>query len=535
MRAQIRVFPSCAVPARKLFSAALFTIALAGLVLAGCGTTPVQEAASRQTDAQKLQKKYASYSTPQLQLKREQVAATIPAWYWGTGLAGAIQGIKIEGKKKEVAEIDRELLRRVESGDRTGQHGVSFIVISDPPGAKIEGDGRFLGIAPTVVTYSGNVGATSTIRATPATLERPWLGFLYGIKEIDGKLTRDLASVGVVRFVNPNSPASTMGVMKGDRIIAINGVSLPEVTDSKESTDAHLAAYRDQLSRVGFGGEVTLKIRRGGREQELRGRTSEQVEGVYYVQEKVIQPVFFDNQVIMFDMRVQTGTPITVGGGAGRASPPQGTTSTGTGFVVAEGGYVLTCQHVTAKSDEIEVRDGTGAKHKAKVVASDAGNDLCLLKAEELDIKPIPAAPPNSVSAGEIVYCLGYPLPGDLGNQTPVAGNGVVASLRGLKGDPRHLQVTVPINPGNSGGPILDAYGRWVAVASHKLSDLYGLATTGQAPQGINFAVKGTLVVPLFDSIPEVKLPVSDAKEKITLEDATKRLSGSIVFISAKH
>ncbi len=93
----------------------------------------------------------------------------------------------------------------------------------------------------------------------------------------------------------------------------------------------------------------------------------------------------------------------------------------------------------------------------------------------------------------------------------------------------------MPINPGNSGGPILDGYGRWVAVASHKLSDFYGLATTGQAPQGINFAVKGTLVVPLFDSIPEVKLPVSDSKERIALNEAAQRLSPSIVLITAKH
>jgi S1-C subfamily serine protease len=174
-------------------------------------------------------------------------------------------------------------------------------------------------------------------------------------------------------------------------------------------------------------------------------------------------------------------------------------------------------------------------KHKAKIVTSDTENDLCLLKADTLNFKPIPAAPPNSVSSGETVYCLGYPMEGVLENQNPVAGSGVVASLRGLKGDPRHLQVTAPVNPGNSGGPVLDVYGRWIAVASHKLSDFYGLATTGQTPQGINFAVKGSLVVPLFDSIPEVKLPIGEGKEKIPLEDAVRQLSGSVVFITAKQ
>lgn len=326
-----------------------------------------------------------------------------------------------------------------------------------------------------------------------------------------------------------------MGMWNGDRITEVSGVVLPENTGSKESATACWAAFRKELSRVGFGENVTLKILRNGRAQELRGRTSEQLQGVYYVQEKVIQPSRFDQQVIFFDLRTPTSTPIALAAEGNPTLPPKGAASTGTGFVVAEGGYVLTCQHVIGKSDDIEVRVRTGAKHKAKVIASDSENDLCLLLAEKLDIRPIPAAPPNSVSAGETVYSLGYPMEGVLENQNPVAGSGNIASLRGLKGDPRHLQVTVPVNPGNSGGPILDVFGRWVAVASHKLSDSYYLKKTGQAPQGVNFAVKGTLVVPLFDAIPEVKLPIGEGKDKIALEDATKRLSPAVVFITAKH
>ena len=61
---------------------------------------------------------------------------------------------------------------------------------------------------------------------------------------------------------------------------------------------------------------MRLKINRGGKEQELQGRASRQVEGVYYVQEKVIQPMQFNNQVIMFDLRTQSGTPIALGGKA---------------------------------------------------------------------------------------------------------------------------------------------------------------------------------------------------------------------------
>jgi len=506
------------------------------LALTGCSTTPEQDAAKRGADSHRIQQKYADYTTPQLQLKRQEIAATIPSYYWGTGLAGAIQSAQIENKKKNVAEIAREILRRSESGDTTGQQKVNIIVASTPPGARIESNGKFIGIAPTVITFTGNFGASSTIRATPAELDRPLLGIVQGFTETGGNLAADPAFIGTVEFVVPNTPASRMGLMKGDKIVGVNDTSLPENTGAKESAKAYLEATREQFSKIGFGGPFTLKVLRDGNEIEVKGTTIDQLEGTFYVQEKTINPVQFHNGVVMFDLRMPTESPITLGSDSHRhSSSPTGTTYTGTGFAVAEGGYVLTCQHVVEQSEDIEVRDAAGAKHAAKVIASDAGNDLCLLRVADLNAKPIPAAPPNSVSVGQNVYILGFPMEGVLENQTPVAGSGVVASLRGLKGDPRHLQVTLPINPGNSGGPVLDTSGRWIAVASHKLNDLYSLGTSESVPQGINFAVKGTLFIPLLDSIPEVKLPIGDSTNSLTLQETSKRFSESVLLIEAKH
>jgi S1-C subfamily serine protease len=506
------------------------------LTFVGCSTTPEQEAAKRDAEMHKIQQRYASYTTPELQLKRQEIAAKIPQYYWGTGLAGAIQSEQIEKKRQTVAEIDRELLRRAESGDTTGQQKLTFIVASTPPGARIEGDGKFLGIAPTVITFTGNLGATSTLRATPATLDRPALGFLQGFSDTTGSLALDDASIGIVSFVGPNTPASQMGLLKGDKIIAINGVALPENTGSKESAMAFATAWREQLSTIGFGAPITLKIVRDSAEMDVKGATLDQLEGVFYVQEKQINPMQCRNGVVMFDLRMQTGTPITLGTESyNRSSSPRGASNTGTGFAVAEGGYILTCQHVIEKSQDIEVRDASGGKHAAKVVASDADNDLCLLHVADLNTKPIPAAPPNSVSVGQSIYLLGFPMEGVLDNQTPVAGSGVVASLRGLKGDPRHLQVTLPINPGNSGGPVLDTSGRWVGVASHKLNDLYSLDTTESIPQGINFAIKGSLFMPLLDSIPEVKMPIGNGTNSFTLEESSKKFSESVLLVEAKH
>ena len=79
-----------------------FCIAATTLLLAGCASTPEQEAKDRQTEAERTQQKYVGYTTAQLQLKREEIASSIPSVYWGYGIAGMIQQGQIEGKKKEV-------------------------------------------------------------------------------------------------------------------------------------------------------------------------------------------------------------------------------------------------------------------------------------------------------------------------------------------------------------------------------------------------------------------------------------------------
>ncbi len=221
--------------------------------------------------------------------------------------------------------------------------------------------------------------------------------------------------------------------------------------------------------------------------------------------------------------------------GAGSIPNISRRSSSGTGFIVAEGGHVMTCAHVVEGAKSLRIRDENGRYHSASVVTIDPANDLCLLVSRSITNSPIPSAPMNSVALGQTVYCLGYPLEGtDSQNLSPVVGNGVVASLRGLEGDTRHLQVTVALNPGNSGGPVFDETGRWVGVAAHKLGDLYRLRKSGSVAQGFNFAVKSALAATMVDTIPNVTLPVANDAKKHTLEELVKRLSPSVLLILAE-
>lgn len=73
----------------------------------GCGTPPPPSG----------EQKYAKWSTAQLQLRREQLHGEIPDMIIRFGIFGK----DFEQEKKDKAEIEMELLRRFEAGDKTAE------------------------------------------------------------------------------------------------------------------------------------------------------------------------------------------------------------------------------------------------------------------------------------------------------------------------------------------------------------------------------------------------------------------------------
>ena len=155
-------------------------------------------------------------------------------------------------------------------------------------------------------------------------------------------------------------------------------------------------------------------------------------------------------------------------------------TSLGSGFVFDERGFVLTNYHVVARGSRIQVSFDDGSDYTARVVGTDPGGDLAVLKIQ--GDRKFPAAPlgiSSDLMLGEPTIAIGNPF--GLNQSVSV---GVVSALhRPVHAEGRSyydfIQTDASINPGNSGGPLLNADGNVIGVCSAVLA-------TGQ---GIGFAI----------------------------------------------
>jgi len=136
----------------------------------------------------------------------------------------------------------------------------------------------------------------------------------------------------------------------------------------------------------------------------------------------------------------------------------------GTGVVLTEDGYIVTCNHVLGRS--ADVRIGQGEKSlQAKLVGSDPYSDVALLKAEEGHFTPAEFGDSDKLNTGQFVLALANPF-----NRQPTATTGIItnvgATLRGWRGTAMEnvIATDARLNPGFSGGPLIDVSGKVIGL-----------------------------------------------------------------------
>ena len=171
--------------------------------------------------------------------------------------------------------------------------------------------------------------------------------------------------------------------------------------------------------------------------------------------------------------------------------------STGSGFVLSEDGYVVTNHHVVEGASGVTVTLHDGTEYAAKIVGSDATNDVAVLKiTEDVQLQAAEIGSSTVLSVGDQVVAIGNPL-GELTSTLTVGY--VSAKERDVTTDGRTInmiQTDAAINSGNSGGPLFNSLGQVVGITTTKYS---GSSSSGATIEGIGFAIPIDDAMPLVD------------------------------------
>ncbi|HLC16423.1 MAG TPA: trypsin-like peptidase domain-containing protein [Thermodesulfovibrionia bacterium] len=157
----------------------------------------------------------------------------------------------------------------------------------------------------------------------------------------------------------------------------------------------------------------------------------------------------------------------------------------GSGFIVDTNGHIVTNNHVIKDARQIEVTLSSGKKLPGRLIGTDPGNDLAIVKIEipSSELNPLQLGDSDDLQVGQKVLAIGNPF--GL-NETLTTGiiSSIGRSIRSEEGMMMEdlIQTDAAINPGNSGGPLLDSTGRVIGINTAIFSPSGGSV-------GIGFAI----------------------------------------------
>ncbi|NEZ02914.1 Do family serine endopeptidase [Wenzhouxiangella sp. XN201] len=170
--------------------------------------------------------------------------------------------------------------------------------------------------------------------------------------------------------------------------------------------------------------------------------------------------------------------------------------SLGSGVIVdAEGGYVLTNNHVIDGADDIAVRLEDGRELSAEFVGSDRDTDLAVIRVKAEDLYELPLDESDRLRVGDFVVAVGNPF--GLG-QTVTSGIVSALGRQGLRGleYQNFIQTDASINPGNSGGALIDLRGQLVGINT-------AIFTPSGGNVGIGFAIPASTAAHVMSQLIE--------------------------------
>lgn len=185
-----------------------------------------------------------------------------------------------------------------------------------------------------------------------------------------------------------------------------------------------------------------------------------------------------------------------------------GTTFTGTGFVVTEDGVIATSRHVVENALYINVTFNTGAiSGQAAALAQANDVDLALVKIGARNLPTVTLGDSDYVLPGQEITVIGNPR-----RLQNTVTSGLVSQVRKKSDGVIWHQISAPISPSSSGSPVFNERGEVVSVAFSSYK--------GEGNQNLNFSVPSNYLVRLLNSKnyhPAVSAPEQNAPREQTL------------------